>query len=79
MLTCDAAPNKVASAVHDRMPVILADEDARRAWLAPGLDAEDALALCEALPASRLTACPANPALNKPDPEKEGPDLLVAR
>ncbi len=30
LLTCDASPNRIAAAVHDRMPVILADEDARR-------------------------------------------------
>ncbi len=78
MLTCPAAPNRVAAAVHDRMPVILADEDARRAWLDPGLDTEDALALCEPLPASRLSARPANPAVNKPDPDSEGPQLLQA-
>lgn len=56
LLTCPAAPNRIAAAVHFRMPVILADEDARRAWLDPSLDTEDALALCEPLPASRLTA-----------------------
>jgi putative SOS response-associated peptidase YedK len=78
MLTCTSAPNRVAAAVHDRMPVILADEHARRAWLDPSLDTEDALALCEPLPASRLSARPANPALNKPDPESEGPQLLLA-
>jgi putative SOS response-associated peptidase YedK len=78
MLTCDAAPNKIAAAVHGRMPVILADEEARRAWLDPKLDAEDALALCEALPASRLTVRPVSPAVNKPDPESEGPQLLLA-
>ena len=78
MLTCDAAPNRIAAAVHERMPVILADEDARRAWLDPKLDAEGALALCGALSASRLTARAANPALNKPDPESEGPQLLAA-
>ena len=77
LLTCDSALNKVASAVHDRMPVILADEDARHAWLDPKLDAEDALALCEALPASRLSARPVRPALNKPDPENESPELLA--
>lgn len=48
------------------------------AWLDPKLGAEDALSLCEALPASRLTARPVNPALNKPDPEAEGPQLLAA-
>jgi putative SOS response-associated peptidase YedK len=78
LLTCDAAPNRIAAAIHDRMPVILADEAARRAWLDPELDVEDALALCEALPASRLTARPVNPALNKPDPQNEGPQLLAS-
>jgi putative SOS response-associated peptidase YedK len=78
LLTCDAAPNRVAAAIHDRMPVILADEAARRAWLDDRLDAEEALALCGALDESRLSATPANPAVNKPDPDSEGPDLLRA-
>ncbi len=79
LLTCDAAPNRVASAVHDRMPVILADRDVQRAWLDPRLGAEDALALCGALPAARLTARPANPAVNKAgDLAAEGPELLAA-
>jgi putative SOS response-associated peptidase YedK len=60
------------------LSLILADEDARRAWLDPSLDTEDALALCEPLPASRLSAQPANPAVNKPDPKSEGPQLLQA-
>lgn len=76
LLTCDSASNRVAAAVHDRMPVILADPGAQRAWLDPGLDAEDALALCGPLPAARLSACPANPAVNKAG--VEGPELLVA-
>lgn len=76
MLTCDSAPNRVAAAIHDRMPVILADEDARRAWLDPGLGAQDALALCRALPTARLSARPANPALNRPG-LLDGPELLV--
>ena len=33
LLTCDSSPNRVAAAIHDRMPVILADEAAQRAWL----------------------------------------------
>ena len=79
LLTCDAAPNRVAAGIHDRMPVILADADAQRAWLDPALGAEEALALCGALPASRLSAHPANPAVNKAgDLEAEGPALLVA-
>jgi putative SOS response-associated peptidase YedK len=60
------------------MPVILADADAQRAWLDEALNADEALALCGALPESRLTAAPANPALNKPGAEPEGPELLRA-
>jgi putative SOS response-associated peptidase YedK len=78
LLTCDSSPNRVASAIHDRMPVILADADAQQAWLDDRLDAEEALALCGALSESRLSASPANPAVNKPDPESEGPQLLHA-
>lgn len=75
LLTCDASPNRVAAAVHDRMPVILADTEAQRAWLDPRLDAEDALALCGALPAERLSARPANPAVNRAG--VEGPELIL--
>jgi putative SOS response-associated peptidase YedK len=79
LLTCDAAPNRVAAAIHGRMPVILADRDAQQAWLDPRLGAEDALALCWALPAARLSARPANPKVNKAgDLDAEGPELLVA-
>jgi putative SOS response-associated peptidase YedK len=78
LLTCDSAPNRVAAAIHDRMPVILADEDAQRAWLDPALGAEEALALCGALPAERLTAHAANPAVNNVHTAVEGPELLVA-
>jgi putative SOS response-associated peptidase YedK len=79
LLTCDAAPNRIAAAIHDRMPVILADRDAQRAWLDPSLGAEEALELCGALPAERMSARPANPAVNKAgDLDTEGPQLLVA-
>jgi putative SOS response-associated peptidase YedK len=78
LLTCDAAPNRVAAAIHERMPVLLADRAAQLAWLDHRLDAEEALALCGALPASRLSAAPANPALNKPGEAEEGPELLRA-
>jgi putative SOS response-associated peptidase YedK len=77
LLTCDSAANPVAAAIHDRMPVILADEEAQRAWLDPALDAAAALELCGPLPASRLTARPANPAVNRTGGE-EGPELLQA-
>jgi putative SOS response-associated peptidase YedK len=78
LLTCDSASNPVAAAIHDRMPVILADRDAQLAWLDPALGAEDALALCGALPAERLSARAANPAVNKVIDVEEGPELLRA-
>ncbi len=79
LLTCDSASNRVAAAIHDRMPVILADEDAQNAWLDPSVGAEEALALCGPLPEQRLSAHPANPAVNKVgDDVPEGPELLVA-
>jgi putative SOS response-associated peptidase YedK len=60
LLTCDASSNRVAAGIHDRMPVILAERDAQQAWLSPALDASEALELCGALPAGRLSARPAN-------------------
>jgi putative SOS response-associated peptidase YedK len=76
LLTCDSTPNRVVAAIHNRMPVILADRAAQQAWLDPALGAEEALELCEALPASRLSARPAHPAVNRPDDAPEGPELL---
>jgi putative SOS response-associated peptidase YedK len=78
LLTCDASPNRIAAAIHDRMPVILADEEAQQAWLDPTLGAQEALSLCGPLPAERLSARPANPAVNQPGAAPEGPELLFA-
>jgi putative SOS response-associated peptidase YedK len=78
LLTCDSKTNRVAAGIHDRMPVILADAEAQRAWLDPSLDAEEALALCGPLPEARLSASPANPAVNNVRTAVDGPDLLVA-
>jgi putative SOS response-associated peptidase YedK len=78
LLTCESSPNPVARAIHDRMPVILADREAQLAWLDPRLGAEDALALCGALAAERLSARPANPAVNRAGDAVEGPELLHA-
>jgi putative SOS response-associated peptidase YedK len=77
MLTCDSAANRVAAAIHDRMPVILADSGAQRAWLDPAVGVEEALALCGPLPAQRMSARPVNPAVNKVG-GVEGPELLLA-
>ncbi len=75
LLTCDSSSNRVAAPIHDRMPVILADRDVQQAWLDPALGTEDVLALCHALPTSRLSAKPANPAVNKAG-DRDGPELL---
>jgi putative SOS response-associated peptidase YedK len=77
LLTCDSAPNRIAAAIHDRMPVILADRDSQQAWLDPALGAEEALAVCGALATERLSARAANPAVNKAG-GAEGPELLYA-
>jgi putative SOS response-associated peptidase YedK len=78
LLTCDSAPNPVAAAIHNRMPVILPDRESQLAWLDPSLEAEEALQLCGALPAERLSVRPANPLVNKVLGVEEGPELLRA-
>lgn len=78
LLTCDTTSNPLVHAIHDRMPVILPDPDVQHAWLDPNVAPEEALQLCRALPANRTHVQPANPAVNKPDPEHEGPELLLA-
>jgi putative SOS response-associated peptidase YedK len=76
LLTCDASANRVARGIHGRMPVILADRAAQEGWLSSALDASEALELCGAQPESRLSARPANPALNRVGGVVEGPGLL---
>jgi putative SOS response-associated peptidase YedK len=71
-------PNELVAKVHDRMPAILPDPDAEAAWLRPDLTAEDAIAMCAPLSASRMESAPANPKLNKVGKGVEGPELLVA-
>ncbi len=77
LLTCDSSTNEIARAVHDRMPVILSDRDAQRAWLDPSIKTEEALQLCGPLATERLSAKPANPAVNGVRGVTEGPELLV--
>jgi len=78
LITCDSAPNPVAAGIHDRMPVILADREDQLAWLDPSVGAEEALALCGALPAERMSAKAANPEVNGVIDVTEGPELLTA-
>ncbi len=77
VLTCDSTPNRVAAAIHDRMPVILADQEILRAWLDAEVSADEALSLCGALPDERVAVTPANPAVNNVR-SPEGPELLIA-
>ena len=78
IITCSARDNRVAAAIHDRMPVVLPDHEAEHAWLSNDLDATGAVALCRPLAPARLQAVPANPRVNKSGLDDEGPDLLVA-
>jgi putative SOS response-associated peptidase YedK len=70
--------NDVVGRVHDRMPVILPNDDVEQAWLTGELTAEEAVSLCVPLDPDRMEAKPANPVLNKVGGEKEGPDFLEA-
>ena len=49
------APNPLAAAIHDRMPVILEPEDYDR-WLDPTASVEDLRALLRPYPAEKMTA-----------------------
>ena len=78
IITCTAAENRVAAAIHDRMPVVLASPEAEAAWLRDDVDSSGAVSLCRPLPSDRLSVAPANPRVNKSGLDDEGPDLLVA-
>jgi putative SOS response-associated peptidase YedK len=78
LLTCDPAANRVAASIHNRMPVILADPEARQTWLDSSISTEEALAVCGALPQERLTAKAANKLLNTAGPNDDSPQLLTA-
>jgi len=62
--------NGVCAPVHDRMPCVLAGPDEEAAWLAGADDTE----LLEPCADARVTAAPANPAVNRAG--VEGPELL---
>ncbi len=68
--------NATVAPVHDRMPVILADEATRSAWLDPALDGAGVRDLLVPLPDAALTVAPANPLVNSH--VNDGPELLVA-
>ncbi len=70
--------NETVEPVHNRMPVILGDPEIEKAWMSGNLEVDEAIGLCKPLDATRMTAKPANPALNKVGGTKEGPDFLEA-
>ncbi|HEX8101840.1 MAG TPA: SOS response-associated peptidase [Solirubrobacteraceae bacterium] len=72
------SPNPLVARLHDRMPVILDGPESEAAWLSDGLNGREALSLCRALDPARMQVTPANPAVNKPDPDAEGPHLLAS-
>lgn len=69
-------PNPLVARLHDRMPVILADEEAEAAWLGEGVSGEEALALCTPLDPARMSAAAVSRRLNASGLEHEGPELL---
>ena len=54
--------NREASRLHDRMPAVLAGEEAEAAWLSPEVDLEAALELVAPLPDGLLRVSPVDPA-----------------
>ena len=70
------AANAVCRPVHDRMPCILAGPEEEAAWLSIEVDAPAAVDLLRPLPDDRVSAAPANPAVNRAG--VEGADLLHA-
>jgi len=73
ILTTEA--NEIARPVHDRMPVILGDQEAEAAWLSGDVGVQEALEFLVPLESRRVSVAAANPAVNKAG--VEGPELLV--
>jgi putative SOS response-associated peptidase YedK len=74
IVTC--APNGLISPIHDRMPVILAP-DSEAAWLDPGLEPEELLALLAPAPDDLLSVRAVSDAVN--DVRQDGAHLIDPR
>lgn len=70
------AANATVAPIHDRMPAMLVDDEARAAWLDPALDGDGVQELLRPLPDGLLSAGPANPCVN--NHVNDGPECLVA-
>ena len=66
-------PNEVVSPIHDRMPVILTDDEQGQ-WLDPGLSIEARLRLLDPHPSAEMTAYRVSKAVNRPI--TLGPELI---
>jgi putative SOS response-associated peptidase YedK len=69
------APNDLVASIHNRMPVILRQED-EDAWLDKASDPARLLALLKAYPADKMEAYPVSRAVNSP--ANEGAELMQA-
>ena len=69
------APNDLVAAIHNRMPVILRQED-EQAWLDKEADPSWLLSLLVAYPADKMEAYPVSRAVN--NPANEGAELMQA-
>ena len=58
-------PNEVVSPIHDRMPVILTDDEHEQ-WLDPGLSLEARLQLLDPHPSAEMTAYRVSKEVNRP-------------
>lgn len=57
-------PNSVMQPIHDRMPVILREQDLQR-WLKPGpISPEEAREICQPFEAAEMVAWPVSPLVN---------------
>ena len=74
ILTC--AANEIIGKFHDRMPVILEGESARR-WLDPSAPEEDLAALLISFPAERLRVRVVSALVNSPG--NDGPEVLQTK
>jgi putative SOS response-associated peptidase YedK len=57
------APNALLEPIHDRMPVILT-EDAAKRWIDPATSGEQARELCQPFPAAEMTSHPVSAIVN---------------
>jgi putative SOS response-associated peptidase YedK len=74
IVTCEA--NELARPIHDRMPVILPDEESWNSWLDPAVEGDAARCMLVPLPAERMVVRSASPLVNSG--RHEGPDCLAA-